>query len=331
MKRLLLLSPLLLGLAGCGHNERKEPAVTQKALQTAREQARLDQAEKNKLEAQTGVTSVNRVTPAPEAEYHKAKVLEADPRGCTWIESRGLVTVGEDETKGQVRASAVNAARNNAMQDFLGVGVKSRNMDFQQEGLKDQQQIVESMLLTTRQGRILDENVESEGYRDSPGCPSCRYAVTLKSCIQPRAADADKDFMIDLGLSRNKLVEGDEVKLNVTATKDCYVYVYDLWQDWEKAAMIVPNDIVQEVHLKAGDTWEYPDDKAKAGGVVALQASLPEGYKVSAETIRVIASKTPLPKRTTDPSQGFLAVLRRMNAARIDWAEDAQAFTIYKR
>ena len=319
---------LLAGLAGC-HARRKDLAPP--PAETAKVENRAEQAQKNLLEAQTGVSDVNRVTPAPEARPEKAKVLEADPRGCTWLESKGLVTVGEDEGRGQIRAAAINAARNEAMRDFLGVGVKSRTMDFQQEGLKDNQQVIETMLMTTRQGRILDENVVSEGYRDLPDCPGCRYAVTLKTCIQPRPKDADQDFSVDLGLSRNRLLEGDEVKLNVTATKDCYAYVYDLWQDSEKAAIVVPNEVVREVRLKAGEQWEYPDDKAKAGGVVALQAALPEGSKVSAETIRVVASKVPLPAATTDPSQGFLAVLRRMNARKIDWAEDAQAFTIYKK
>jgi len=322
--------PLLAALALAGCHEQKKDTLLPPA-EAAKVENRADQAQKNLLERQTGVSAVNRVTPAPEAEYKKAKVLNADARGCTWIESEGLVTASEDEALNQIKASAINAARNNAMRDFLGVGVKSRTMDFQQEGLKDQQQIVESMLLTTRQGRILDERIVDADFRSIPGCPNCRYQATVQDCIQPRPKDADGDFMVDLGLSRNKLVEGDEVKLNMTATRDCYAYVYDLWQDWEKASLIVPNDVVKEVRLKAGETWEYPDDKAKANGVVSLQASLPEGYKVSAETIRVIASKVPLPAKTIDPSQGFLTVLRRMNAAKVDWAEDAQAFTIYKK
>lgn len=320
--------PLLAALAAC---HARRPDVAPPPAETGKTENRAEQAQKDLLEAQTGVSDVHRVTPAPEAAPEKAKVLEADPRGCTWIESKGLVTVGEDEGRGQVRAAAINAARNEAMRDFLGVGVKSRTMDFQQEGLKDNQQVIETMLLTTRQGRILDENVLAEGYRDLPDCPGCRYAVTLKSCIEPRPKDADQDFSIDLGLSRNRLLDGDDVKLNVTATKDCYAYIYDLWQDSEKASLVVPNEAVPQVHLKAGETWEYPDDAAKGAGVVALQAALPEGSKVSAETIRVIASKTALPAKTIDPSQGFLAVLRRMNARKIDWAEDAQAFTIYKK
>ena len=329
MRRRALLPLLVLPLlAGCHERRTAELPAAQSAA--IREHA--EQAERNDVVKQAGVAKEAMPTPAPEAAPVKAKVLpQVDERGCTWIESAGLVTVGEDESRNQVRASAVNEARRVAMQDFLGVNVRQRTMDFQQEGLKNQKQITESMLLTTRQGRILDEAVVTEGYKDLADCKGCRYGVTLRSCILPTPAYADKGFSVDLGLSRNILVAGDEVKLNVTATRECWLYVYDLWLDWAKTSMIAPNENVTEVHLKPGQTWEYPDEAAKKLGVSKLVAELPEGYTVSAETVRVIATKDPMPTNIIDPSQGFLAVLRRLNAHRIDWAEDAQAFTIHEK
>lgn len=322
---LLAVLPLA---AGC-HARKQSRELSPEEAARVREHAA--QAERNDVVAQAGVAKESMPVPAPEAAPTKAKILQADPRGCTWIESQGLVTVGEDETRHQVRASAVNEARRSAMQDFLGVTVRSRSLDFQQEGLRDQKQVVENMLLTTRQGRILDEQVVSEGYRDLADCKGCRYGVTLRSCILPNPDYSDKDFQVDLGISRNRLVEGDSVKLNVTCTKECWVYVYDLWLDWSKAALIVPNNFVPEIHLKPAETFEYPDQKAQDAGAGSLAAELPEGYTVSAETVRVIATKRPLPSATVDPSQGFLAVVRRLNGKRVDWAEDAQAFTIYKK
>ncbi|MBI5631736.1 MAG: DUF4384 domain-containing protein [Elusimicrobia bacterium] len=260
----------------------------------------------------------------------KAAVLGPDSRGCTWIASEGSIAAGEDQTPHQLRAQAVDAARRSAMQDFLGVSVRARTMDFQQEGLRDQKQVIESMLLTTRQGRIMDEQVLRDGYEDAPGCPRCRYRAAIKTCLLPTPGYADKDFSLDLGLSRDILFDGDEVTLSVTATRDCYLYVYDLWLDWQKTSLIAPNPQIPEIRLKAGQTWEYPDAAARRAGVKALAAQLPEGYDVSVETVRVVASRQPLPAKVTDPAQGFLAVLGRLNAQKIDWAEDAQAFTIYK-
>jgi hypothetical protein len=84
------------------------------------------------------------------------------------------------------------------------------------------------------------------------------------------------------------------------------------------------------VALRAGDTFEYPDEETRKKGV-KLIAQLPPGKNVSAETIRVIATTNPLPKDKQDPAMGgFLGLLRRMNAARLDWGDDAEFFTIAK-
>lgn len=326
----LLVLPLA---AGCAGSRRSGPKAggTLSAEEAARVREHALQAESNEAVSQAGVARENMPMPAPEAVPVKSKILKKDERGCTWIESRGVVTASEDETLQQVRASAVNEARRVAMKDFLGVNVRSRTLDFQQEGLKENQQVIETMLLTTRQGRILDEQVLSEDYVPLSDCPHCRYAVDLRACILPTPDYADKDFSVDLGISRNRLVEGDAVTVNVTPSKECWVYIYDLWEDLRQASLIAPNNFVPEIHLKAGQTFEYPNERAEDAGAGKLVAELPKGAAVSAETVRVIAVKQPLPSSIVDPSQGYLAVVRRLNAKRIDWAEDAQNFTIYKK
>ncbi len=83
-----------------------------------------------------------------------------------------------------------------------------------------------------------------------------------------------------------------------------------------------------------------------------MRAQLPAGAAVSAETVRVIASKTPLPSyiyhpAATDPTMAsqakrthsereqhgtgsFLNLLDKLHASDHEWVEDVQAFTIYK-
>ncbi len=264
-------------------------------------------------------------------EPKRAREVGKDPSGCVWIESEGAVRVGEHDSRHQVHAMAVEQARQAAMQDYLGVEVRSRFMDFQQETLRDQQSLTESILQTTRLGRILNEKVLSERYLDLPGCPACRYHLVLRTCLMPIPEYADRDFHVELRVSpRTSFVEGDEAKLVVTASRDCYLYLYNVGMKGE-AALIVPNEILPEVKLKAGQTWEYPDEQVKKRGV-SLVAQLPPRAEVSQETVRVIATKTPLPEKLRGlASEGFLKILSHMNVSRIDWAEDAQAFTISRR
>jgi len=107
--------------------------------------------------------------------------------------------------------------------------------------------------------------------------------------------------------------------------------VYDLGEH-DKTALIVPNDAYPSKKLKAGETWDFPDDEAKKNGVVFNADLVNPADEISAEVIRVVATVTPLPKAVYDPTDGgYLGVLRRLNRSRTEWAEDAQAYTIYKR
>lgn len=270
-----------------------------------------------------------------QADERSGKILGKDAEGCTWVEGVASVAVGMQDTPHQARAMAIDQARAGAIQDFVGVDIKARSMDFQQEGLRGESRLTESILQTTRNGRILKEEVLEQGYRDLPGCPGCRYRVRLKACVLARADAGDKDFMVELALNRVRFVHGDEARISVTATRDCWIYLYDVYDLGHdaKTALIAPNELLREVKLVAGQAWEYPDAAAKKLGIAALNAELPRPEDlISAETIRVVASKTPLKPEVYDPTDGgWLGVLRRLNRSRGEWAEDAEAFTIYKR
>ena len=263
-----------------------------------------------------------------------AKVLGVDPEGCTWLEGAATVSVGPQDTRHQTRAAAMEQARMAAVKDFLGVEVKSKFMDFQQEGLRKESRLTEGILETTRNGRILKEQILEEGYKDAPDCPGCLYRLKLKACAVPREATGDRDFQVALAVSNQRFLAGDEAKITVTATRDCWIYLYDIYDLGAKdtTALVVPNELVKEKRLKAGETWEYPDDEAKRAGV-RLVAEMPQDSDtVSAETIRVVAAKAALGKAIVSPADGgWLGVLRRLNRAGVEWAEDAEAYTIYKR
>jgi hypothetical protein len=269
-----------------------------------------------------------------QVEVRKGRVLGQDADGCTWVEGEASVAVGEQDSRHQARAAAIEQARAAAVQDFLGVEVKSKFMDFQQEGLRKNTSLTESILQTTRSGRILKEQVTAEGYENAPGCPGCRYRVALKACVVPRETGGDKEFHAELELNRVRFVQGDEAKISVTSTRDGYLYLYNVYDlgASDKTTLVVPDATGVERRVKGGEAWEYPDAEARKAGI-RLLAELPKATdEVSAETIRVVVTKTPLPKSVYDPADGgYLGVMRRLHRGQTEWAEDAEAFTIYKK
>jgi hypothetical protein len=271
------------------------------------------------------------LTLAPEEAPPAVREMGKDPDGCTWVETDAMVVVGEQESTHQARAAAIDRARSHAMSGFLGVTVKSKFMLFEQEGLHDEARLTEDILQTTRQGLILKEKAVASGYRDIPGvCRDCRYGVRLQVCLLPLPDSSDSGFGVELGLSRTRFEEGDEATIFVTPTRDSYIYLYNVSMDWE-TVLVVPNEMLPTVQLKAGETWEYPGAGLKKRGI-RLEAQLPPGKaNVSAETIRVIAVKSPLPKKITHPAKGYLELLRLLHASKSEWTEDTQAFTIFKK
>lgn len=260
----------------------------------------------------------------PHDEARPAPALKSEPvksiigakdvvNDCTWVESRAVVSVEDQGTREQVHAAAVSQAERSALQDIRGVTMKSNPFDFE-----DGRPI----------GGIHDAKVIEAGFRDSPECPNCRYAVKLKACVSPAPAAAKTEMRVELTISRSRFIENEEAKLTVSATRDCYPFVYRVGLNGA-TTLIVPNKTMPEMKITAGQTWEYPDDAARKGGA-SLTFQLPPGTKISAETIRLVCATSPLTPEMSDPATGgFIAVLRRLNHAKLEWADDAQAFVIY--
>jgi hypothetical protein len=276
------------------------------------------------------------------------KTLSADPDGCTWVESKASVAFGDQDTKHQALAQAVTEARIKAIQGLLGVRLEHRFIDFQQENnLKGETSLTEHLLRASQLGRAVREEIISAGPVDESTCVACRYAAHIRTCIVPERERADKEFRVSVKLNRSSYVDGDDALIAVTPTRDAYVYVYNV--DMElNATLLFPNDYAKSALVRAGTTWKYPSQELQDRGIHAT-ARLTPNMSVSAEMIRVIASKVPLSlsllsPRDTDskainvqnagnvPGKGsFLHVMKNLMATDTEWVEDAQAFTIRKQ
>lgn len=271
---------------------------------------------------------VDRGTP-PET-----KVLNTDPDGCTWVVATGSVRFGDQDTKHQAFAQAIAEARRKAMDTLLGVRIDHRFMDFQGENsLRGEFVLTEKLLRVTQLGRAIKEDVLRVGPVDDPGCVACRIEAQIRTCLVPEKERRDKDFQVHVRLNRSSYQDGDEVIVTVTSTRDAYLYIYNVDMDF-RVALIAPNKHVPSIWLNAGEVWVYPSDDFRTKGLRAT-AQLPPGSSVSAETIRVVASKAALPsslvllnyqQTTTQPS--FFEFLRTLLAMDVEWVEDVQAFTI---
>lgn len=276
------------------------------------------------------------------------KILGRDSDNCTWVESRASVSFGEQDTKHQARAQAISEARVKAMERLLGVHVQHHFLDFQQESsLKGEVLLTEHLLRVTQLGRVLKEDILSAGPVDLKGCTACLYEAQIKACILPLQDRSDKDFRVHLSLNQSRFHDGDEAKISVASTRDAYLYVYNVDTDWN-ATLIFHNDYALDNRVLAGGTFSYPNEALRGKGIRSV-ARLSPGLKVSAEMIRVVATKAPLPQSLVEPSGptsternlpisselhgsgSFLKLMHNLQSLDVEWVEDAQAFTIQAR
>lgn len=278
----------------------------------------------------------------------EVKILGRDSDNCTWVESRSRVSFGEQDTKHQARAQAISEARVKAMERLLGVHIEHRFLDFQQESsLKGEILLTEHLLRVTQYGRVLKEDILSAGPVNLQSCKACLYEAQIQACILPLQDQNDKGFKVYLSLNQSRFLDGDEAPITVTSTRDAYLYVYSVDPDWN-ATLIFPNEYAPDNRIIAGGTFSYPNETLRHKGIRSV-ARLSPGLKVSAEMVRVVATKAPLPHALMELSGAtktedniptasnfqrggsFLKLMRKLQSIDLEWVDDAQAFTIQAR
>lgn len=280
-------------------------------------------------------------------EQDLAKTLRKDRKaGCTWVEAEAVVDFGERETRAQAKNAAVAKAHSKAMAHLLGVTLTENFMHYQQEGLKGESHLTESLMRTTRNGKLLDQKILSHGPQDGPGCRGCRYGAKIHACIMEKKSADDKGFRVELGINRSKFVEGDKAEFRVLSTRDAFIYLFNVDVKTKNAAMLFPNEYAPDNKVRADEEFVFPTEQLKRDLGLEITAQLPEGADVSAEVIRVIAAKEKLPKKVLEPkcprsrrhAQGeakgggtLFCILRKLNASAAEWMDAAEFFTIYKK
>ena len=85
--------------------------------------------------------------------------------------------------------------------------------------------------------------------------------------------------------------DGDEIKITVTPSKDCYIYVFNFMAD-QNAFLMYPNEFMKENFIKAKTILEIPDPAIRQH--VSFVVSTLPGENMSAESAYIICTKEPV-------------------------------------
>ncbi|MCX5787798.1 MAG: DUF4384 domain-containing protein [Elusimicrobia bacterium] len=237
--------------------------------------------------------------------------------GSRWVEVRAGVPM-KGMSRAEARAAAVTRARRKALR-HVAPGSASSDADFGDEAILGR---IEQALKAARSGRVEEEKFVEDGPAGSS------YRVVLQTCLRPLRENADADFSAQLLLSQNRFVEGQEAKTFVTATKDAHFYLYSVDFDGQ-AGRVYPVPESHDNQVGPEKPVAFPSDAQRAAGI-RLVAELPKGADSSFETLRVLVVKHDVDRRL-EGAKTYPDILKRLDDAGEDWAEDVRVFSIYKK
>jgi hypothetical protein len=226
-----------------------------------------------------------------------------------WQEGAGVVTVA-NITPEEARKQALDLARKDALEKarLEVVGITSRQIvESSETGIYDH--FIQFTRTITR-GRIVEEQIlfDNTEQQAIPGTARSQlvYRIALRANIEPDKGEADPVFQVAMTLNRQSFRDGDTVSIELSATKDCFATVFNLYSN-DSLRVVFPNKYMSDNSLKANSTLRIPPS-AQAGW--SLPVSLLPQKSSDAEALLVIATKAaiPFPTMRSESREGLLSV-----------------------
>ena len=199
-----------------------------------------------------------------------------------WIEATGESRMGELDTPQEVKLRARREAQNRAVEQGVGVFIKSQT-------LVTNNQLADDLLYAAVRGAIEKSEVLAEGW---DGHDRNLYRVRLKALISPIYPERGQGLALKVGLSKSELKEGEAAKVIYQAGSDCYVYIFSVAADGS-VTLLFPNSREKDNRVAANQGYEFPS----AGSPLKLEALFLPGFQgvFAEEHLKIIATRNPEP------------------------------------
>jgi len=139
---------------------------------------------------------------------------------------------------------------------------------------------------------ILNEDIELIPAEKKGDVPFLAYKVKIRAQVAKEIGRTDAFFRLEAKANRTVYREGDQIELQVTPSKDCYVTIFNVLED-ETVIVLFPNRFNQNNFIKANTQFIFPGNNDRKKGIT-LEAFLNEGQQHTDEMFHVLALKEPL-------------------------------------
>jgi hypothetical protein len=268
--------------------------------------------------ATIGVSQAQAASPSPEA----------------WVESEGVVAMGQDTTLETAQRGSLDAARRAAIEQAVGTFVSSSTV-------VHNNQLADDLVRAVVRGVIVEEKILRRGVIESKDDQGALYQTRIKAKVKGMPVEKRGSFAVTAKLNRTQFNDGDEAQLRITSTQDAYLYLFDVTPD-DHITVLAPNKYEAELRAKHDEDVAFPTETLLRQRV-KLRTWLLPGTKQSIEKIKVIATRQPVAllkgqvseavfKEYNPKDTALLLDLMRALAALdpADWAETTVTYEVRK-
>lgn len=214
----------------------------------------------------------------------------AEPVASITVVAEGVAPFLKDMSLEEVRGRARDEARRNAIEQAVGVFVRSASV-------LHNSQITDELISSVSRGVIEQEqwsNEQIEEVKDGrrPGPAVAMYRTTVKAQVRPVRVERRAGFDVRGGLNKSVFQNDEEALIRIRSTQPAYLHVFSVTQDGS-VTLLLPNKFVERNQITPDQEIVFPNDTLRALGV-RLRVSLPKGEKLAREYIKVIATRKPV-------------------------------------
>lgn len=248
-----------------------------------------------------------------------------------WAAERVVVTAtGEaalaNVTPEEAQRTALQRARLSAVETACGVKIQAESFvrDFVLRG---------DFIHAVSYGHIVSEEIKSwkvEVDQKNPRTPpALTYLVTIKASVLQEKGHPDSSYQAKVRLNKTIYQSGDEMVIQVSATKPSYLTVLNFTAD-DRVILLFPNALRRDNRIERNRAYQIPSSSDREG-VLKLEVSNLPGHKRDTEYIKVIATTRPIPLLEGLAFKGQYGVMDTVSVAATEIARLISSIPVNER
>lgn len=207
------------------------------------------------------------------------------------LKGEGICTLTEDISINQAKENALKLARNDIIQN-AETKVTSFTYSYLSEENENINEKFSNLIMQHSQAKIL-EILEKEINREEFNDIFIYHAYIKAKVGIPKEKAVGKSFYIEAklcnkdGNQQENFIDGEKAHINLESTGNCYLYVYNIFDDGKKFRMIYPHNN-QPISIKQFTKTVIPDTKTYKNTLVLEYAG--DGKTPSEEEFFILAT-----------------------------------------